>query len=113
MDSTLKIKIFLDKRDNGIVMPDGSLGTQNVKDYYINVNLMREINIIDEFIDIQLDPYRTQLDKQTINPWFHEFGFFESIKTSGISGKTRDYIVVPELQDAVRKARIYSIEINR
>lgn len=111
-DNTLKIKLFLEKRPNGIVQPSGTLGTQNVKDYWVNVNLTREYGIIDEYIDIEMDPYRAVLEKQNVNPWFVEFGFFESIKTTGISGKTKDYQIVPELQDAIRKAKVFSIDIN-
>lgn len=112
-ENKLKVKLFLDKRPNGIVQPDGTTGTQNINDFYVNVNLKREINIIDEFIQIEMDPYRTEMNRQNINPWFIEFGFFDSIKTTGISGKTRDYAIVPELNDVQRKAKIFSIDMNR
>lgn len=112
-DNKLKVKIYLDKRPEGVVQPDGTYGTQNVSDYYVNINLTREINIIDEFIQVEIDPYKTQMERQKVNPWFVEFGFFESLKTTGISGKTRDYRVVPELQDFQKKAKIFSIDINR
>lgn len=112
-NNKLQVKLFLDKRENGIVQPDGTYGTENSRDYYVNVNLTREINIIDEFIEIELDPYRTSIDRQNLNPWFIEFGFFDSIKTTGISGRTRDYLIVPDLENVQGKSKIFSIDINR
>jgi hypothetical protein len=112
-DNKLKVKLFLDKRPEGIVQPDGTFGTQNINDYYVNINLCREMSIIDEYIDIQLDPFRTSIERQLVNPWFNEFGFFESIISTGISGKTRDMQIVPELQNVQKKAGIFSIDINR
>ena len=53
------------------------------------------------------------MERQLINPWFTEFGFFDSIKTTGITGKTGDFRIVPELQDVSKKAKIFSIDINR
>ena len=112
-DNKLKIKLFLDKRPQGVVQPDGTLGTQNINDYYVNINLKSEFTIIDEYIDIEMDPFRTSMERQLINPWFTEFGFFDSIKTTGITGKTKDFQIVPELQDVSKKSKIFSIDINR
>ena len=112
-NNKLQIKLFLDKRPQGVVQPDGTFGTQNVNDYYVNINLTSEFTIIDEYIDIEMDPFRTSMERQLINPWFTEFGFFESVKTTGITGRTRDYQIVPELQDVSKKAKIFSIDINR
>lgn len=109
----LNVKLFLDKRKDGIVQPDGTYSTQNSSDYYVNVKLTREINIIDEFVQIDVDPFRTDMERQNLNPWFIEFGLFDSIKTTGISGRTRDYSIVPDLQNVQGKAKIFSIEINR
>lgn len=113
MENKIKIKIHLDKRDLGIVQPGGGYASSNINDYYVNINLNRKLKIFDDYIDIQKDPFRTEMDRQNINPWFVEFGFFESITYAGISGKTRDYKVVTESQDIIKKAKIFSIDINR
>lgn len=112
-DNKIKIKLYLNKRPNGVVQSDGTYGTQNLNDYYVNINLTSEFNIIDEYIDIQLDPFRTIMDRQLVNPWFNEFGFFESIRSTGITGRTNNTQIVPELQDVQRKAKIFSIDMNR
>lgn len=113
MKNQIKIKIHLDKRDLGIVQPDGTYSTQNHSDFFVNINLNKRFKLFDDYVDVQKDPFRTEMDRQFINPWFIEFGFFESIAYAGLSGKTKDYKIVPDLQDAVKKAKIFSIDINR
>lgn len=111
--NSIKLKLYLDKRPEGIVQPNGTYASENVNDFYVNVCLNRELSIIDEFVQIDMDPYRTEMSRQNINPWFVEFGMFESIRTTGISGKTGDYTLVQELQDLQKKSKIFSIDINR
>ena len=113
MEYDLKVQLFLDKRNQGIVEPSGGYLTQSVNDCYVNVFLNRKTKIIDEYIDIELDPFRTEMDRQLINPWFNEFSFFESITTTGITGKTIDMSWIPEEQNLIKKAKKYSIDINK
>jgi len=109
MEPNIKIKLFLDKREQGIVQPDGTYSTQNYSDYYFNVFLTRELKIIDEYIDIQLDPLRVRMEKQLINPWFIEFGFFGDIGSTGISASTN----VNNYKTIINKAKLFSIDINK
>lgn len=110
----LKIKLFLDKRELGIVQPQGTYLTENYSDYYININLTREIKMIDEYIDVQKDPLRMEMSRQLINPWFMEFGFFETIKRTGITGKTDDPTIIYKPQEQIiTKAKNFSIDINK
>lgn len=113
MNNILKAKIHLDKRDLGIVQPDGTYASSNINDFYINIRLNRKIKVFDDYVDIQKDPFKTEMDRQNINPWFVEFGFFESITYVGMTGKTNDYKIVPDSEDIIKKAKIFSIDINR
>jgi hypothetical protein len=115
MEKNNKVKLYLDLRDEGVVQPDGTYGTQNSKDYFINLNLTRKFKIYDEYVDVQLDPLRVNMQRQLINPWFIEFGFFESITSTGITGETsKNYnVLVPSTQNIVKKAEIFSITINK
>jgi len=115
MENNIKIKLFLDERDNGIVQPNGSVSTQNVNDFFVNIPLTREIKLFDKYVDIQKDPLRLDMQRQFINPWFIEFGFFEGIKTTGITANTinNTTLPVPSSQNLIKKAEIFSITINR
>ena len=115
MEKNFKVKLYLDLREDGVVQPDGTYGTQNNKDYYVNLNLNREIRIIDEYIDIQKDPLRVDMQRQFINPWFIEYGFFESIRSTGITGtSSNNYnVLVPTTENLIKKAEIFSITINK
>lgn len=115
MDDNLKIKLYLDLREDGIVQPNGTYSTQNYTDYFININLNKKTKIIDEYIDVQKDPTRVDMQRQLINPSFIEYGFFESIRTTGISGtSSNNYnILVPSTENIIKKAEIFSITINK
>lgn len=115
MENKLEIKLYLDIRENGVVQPDGTYSSQNYRDYYVNVNIGRNFKLIEPYVDIQLDPLRVDMQHQLINPWFIEFGFFETIKTTGITGKTSNNfnVLVPTIQNLIKKADNFSITINR
>lgn len=115
MEKNFKIKLFLDLRENGVVQPDGTYGTQNQYDYFVNIPIVRKYKLMDDYVDIQLDPLRVDMQRQLINPWFIEFGFFESIRSTGITGATStNYnILVPSTENIIKKAEIFSITINK
>ncbi len=113
MEPKLKIQLYLDKRELGVVQPDGTYGSQNHTDYYVNIHLNRRYNIIDEYIDIAIDPLRTEMQRQLINPWFIEFSFFESITSTGIAGKFDDLTLVPVSENLIKKAEKFKIDINK
>lgn len=115
MENNLKIKIYLHYEDQGVVQPDGTIGTQNIKDYYVNVPLINEYHLYDDYVDVQRDPLRVDMQRQLINPWFIELGFFESVKTTGITGATsnNNHVLVPANQNLIRKAENFSITINK
>lgn len=115
MNKNFKIKLYLDLRSDGVVQPDGTYGTQNINDYYINLPLVRKMKLVDEYIDVQIDPLRVDMQRQLINPWFIEFGFFESIRSTGITGTSlNNYnVLVPTTENLIKKAEIFSITINK
>jgi hypothetical protein len=114
MEKNFKIKLYIDSRPDGIVQPDGTYGTQNHKDFYLNVKLNREFKLFDDYIDVELDPLRISMQRQLINPSFIEFGFFESIRSTGISGKTNNTnTLVSTTQNIIKKSEIFSITINK
>lgn len=115
MEKKIKIKLFLQSEPEGVVQPMGILGTQNISDYFVNIPLTRKTKLIGDYIDVQFDPLRLNMQRQLINPWFIEFGFFESITTTGITGVTSDnyHTVVPVSKNLIKKANILSITINR
>jgi len=83
MEPTKNIKIFLDARQDGIVQPDGSFANKNSKDWYIDIFMIRDMSLVHEYIDISLDPTREKLERQLVNPFFIELGFFETVNRIG------------------------------
>jgi len=83
MEPDKKIKLFIDKRAIGIVQPHGGFATQNHSDFFVTIQLEKENSILGDYVDIALDPNRTSIQRQNINPFFMEFGFFESIEKIG------------------------------
>jgi hypothetical protein len=79
MNEAQKIKLFIDKREYGVVQPDGSVASTNFSDFHINIILTKSINKHSEYVDINIDTYKTQIDRQLFNPLFIELAFFETV----------------------------------
>ena len=84
MEDILKIELFIDKRPNGILQPNGMLGKTNDVDFYISVPLSRSTSVFEDYVSIATDPFRTSISRQLINPFFIEVNFFETV--SSVSG---------------------------
>lgn len=106
MQPDFKIELFIDKRPNGILLPNGTLGTK-LSDFYVNVPLNRNITLFEDYISVTLDPFITSMQRQLINPYFIELGFFETVNS--ISASTASDIPF-SIED---KAKTYGITINK
>lgn len=110
METAYKIQIFLDKRALGIIQPNNSYGTQNAKDWYISVPFTKSTKLVSDYVQTYSDPFRTTMQRQLVNPYFMEYGFFETIK--GFSGAT-SISVDSSFANITTKARMYNIDINK
>lgn len=102
-----KISLFLDKRDLGVLQPDGTYGKQNHSDWFVNVPFVKSDRLVDEYVQTHMDPFRTVMQRQLINPYFIEFGFFENIQSYSAS---TDNVVIHNI---ATKAPLYKIDINK
>lgn len=113
MENSLKFKLPLDKRKDGmVILQDGTRGNQNEKDYFINIPIQRTIKKFDDYIQIDKDSFKTSIQRQNFNPFFIELSFFETIKSTGTSGLTIDLSTYKDTEKIVTKANIYDIKIN-
>ena len=103
MESRFKIELFIDKRPLGILQPNGTFGDRNSNDFYINVPISRNVTLFEEYVDIAMDPFRTSIKRQLINPYFIELGFFETIES--ITASTQSASIID-------KAKAYNLKIN-
>ena len=90
----IKFTIFIDKRKEvGILRPKSKLFANTPEsDFYINVPLFKKIKLTDEYVDISVDPTKHTIQRQLINPYFIELGFFENIESiSQIEEKSKKY----------------------
>ena len=106
MEPTYKISLFLDKRDLGILQPNRTYGKKNHSDWYVTVQLDRSTKLVDDYVHMYMDPFRTTIERQMINPYYIEFGFFENIQSYSSSTKGAIYNIET-------KAPLYKIEINK
>jgi len=60
------------------VYPNGSLHMNPQNDFYLNIFLTKTTEI-DEYVDIQKDDTIYVINRQNINPYFIELGFFNSV----------------------------------
>jgi hypothetical protein len=105
MEAIQKHKIRLNKTQEGIIRTDGVISDSYDKDFYVTISIIEDISI-SEYVDIEIDPLKTEIKRQFFNPYFIELGFFRDIKS-----------VTPQPKESVGsvdvKAKKYDIKINK
>jgi hypothetical protein len=81
MKEIKRYKIRLPKYPNlGIQRSDGYFSDSYDKDFYINVPIYKE-NIISDYVNVFIDPTKLEIQRQFINPYYIELGFFKNISS--------------------------------
>ncbi len=79
MNDIIKYQIRLNKiAENSIIRSDGTVASTYDKDFFVTVSIFKESKI-DDYINVDIDPLRLVVERQLINPYFIELGFFEDI----------------------------------
>lgn len=106
MEEFLKYTIRLNKfPGGGVIRTDRTLSDSYDKDFYITVPVLKTVDV-DEYVDVEIDPLRLNVERQLINPYFLELGFFEnidSVKQENSNG----------INSVEEKASRYGIDILR
>lgn len=99
MENVKKYKILINKQENG------NVSNINFSDFYLNLFLTKYNNKYSDYVDVNVDTYKTQIDRQLINPFFIELAFFETVNKIS-SGSTN------HSESVYDKASDYKITIN-
>jgi len=106
MKEVFKYKIRLNVNPGGgVITSSGVLSDSYDKDFFITLPIYKTQEL-DGYVSVGKDPLRTVVERQLINPYFIELGFFENIK-SVLSGNSKSQSSVQE------KSQKYGIDINR
>lgn len=80
MNDPIEYKLYIDYiPDKGIRRKNGIIADTPEKDFYINLSIYKNIQI-DDYVDVEIDPLTLHVERQLINPYFIELGFFERIE---------------------------------
>jgi hypothetical protein len=79
MEIQKKESFFLRKEGDKIVNENNTLGTLSNHDWYIDL-ILRKSMVLDGYVQINRDDFIYEIERQIINPYFYELGFFETIK---------------------------------
>jgi hypothetical protein len=81
MKEIQKYKIRLPKYPNlGIQRSDGYFSESYDKDFYINIPIFKE-DVISDYVNVFIDPTKLEIERQFINPYYIELGFFKNISS--------------------------------
>lgn len=81
MNEIKKYKIRLPKYPNvGIQRSDGNFSESYDKDFYINIPIFKE-NVISDYVNVFIDPTKLEIERQSINPYYIELGFFKNVSS--------------------------------
>jgi hypothetical protein len=81
MKEIKRYKIRLPKYPNlGVQTSDGYFSESYDKDFYINIPIFKE-NVISDYVNVFIDPSKLEIERQFINPYYIELGFFKNISS--------------------------------
>lgn len=79
MEFQRKEKIQITVVSGKVETSTASLSNYYDYDWYVNIILSKDIEFTD-YIEVNRDTYQLTIDRQEINPYFYELGFFETIQ---------------------------------
>jgi hypothetical protein len=81
MKEVQRYKIRLPKYPNlGIQRSDGYISDSYDKDFYINIPIFKE-EVVSDYVNVFIDPTKLEIERQFINPYYIELGFFKNISS--------------------------------
>jgi len=106
MEEVFKYKIRLNVNPGGgVITSTGVISDSYDKDFFITLPVYKTQDL-EGYVSVEKDPLKTSINRQFINPYFIELGFFENIK-SVLSGNSNSQLSVEE------KSQQYGIDINK
>ncbi len=90
MEIQKKESFFLRKEGDKIVNENNTLGTLSNHDWYVDLILSKSMTI-DGYVQINRDNFIYEIERQNINPYFYELGFFQTIKQIEYNSSTLNY----------------------
>ena len=106
MEEVFRYKVRLNVNPGGgIKTSTGLVANSYDKDFFITLPIYKTEDL-EGYVDVEKDPLKTVVNRQLINPYFIELGFFENIK-SVLSGNSEARFNVEE------KSEKYGIAINK
>lgn len=122
MELQRKESFFLRKEGDKIVNTNNTYGTLSDHDWYVDLILTKSMTL-DGYVQINRDDFIYEIERQDINPYFYELGFFETIKEIGYNEDTLSYYynlittgntsdLTPELFNSIYSLYKTSIELK-
>lgn len=109
MEFVRKDNIQITKLSGDVVTSIGGLAPYYDSDWYVNVLLTKSIEMTD-YVQISTDSYQFSIDRQNINPYFFELGFFETVQEIGYNQNNVDFWAnVVQQNKTIESAALYNI----
>jgi hypothetical protein len=74
--------LYLRKEGEDIINSNNTIGHISDNDWFLTVPIYKSI-ISDGYVEINKDNFTYKIERQKINPYFYELGFFETIEQIG------------------------------
>jgi len=81
MKEVQRYKVRLPKYSNfGIKRSDGYISDSYDKDFYITIPIFKQ-EVVSDYVNVFIDPTKLEIERQFINPYYIELGFFKNISS--------------------------------
>lgn len=104
------VKLYLENTSNNLTKKESGITSSN---FFLNIPLVKTGKKIEDYINIEKDPFKTQMERQNINPLFIEFSFFNTIQSISKSDDINILSFTNDYNFIETKADKYQIQINK
>lgn len=117
----LEEKLYLRKEGDDVINSNNTIGHISDNDWFLNLPLYKSVNSID-YVEVNRDNFTYKIERQEINPYFYELGFFETIEQIGYNKNnikffydvliTNGFNLTPSLFNSIYNSYKKSLELK-
>lgn len=104
------VRLYLENTKNNLTKKESGITSS---DFFLNIPIIKTGKKIEDYVNVEKDVFKTQMERQNINPLFIELSFFNSIKYVSRPDDINILTYATEYDFIETKANKYFIQINK
>lgn len=104
------VKLYLENTDGNLTKKESGITSS---DFFLNIPIIKTGKKIEDYVNVEKDVFKTQMERQNINPLFIELSFFNTIQFISKPDDINITTYTTDFNFIETKANKYNIQINK